>query len=272
MTAFMSAGVGRTPVSCGHGLPNAISWVVPGTTTFRICAVLVAGVVPSAPAGLAEAAPKSVLPASARVSIGIVCMASSVGWRSHAIRWQIRQSFREVALILSLEFPDFGGRRPRHEGMIYDSEGGSLDPARRELRRGVDPVAVEPQVFDLLHFLLRHRDRVVSKDDLLAAVWQGRIVSESTLSSRITAVRQAIGDSGQAQRLIRTVARKGLRFVGDVRRLKPYVAGAVRGVARREHRSRAARVARAAPGHRHAVRCRGERGSARKRAGPRGLA
>ena len=101
--------------------------------------------------------------------------------------------------------------------MIYYFEGGALDVARRELRRGGDVVAVEPQVFDLLLFLLRNRERVVSKDDLLAAVWQRRIVSESTLSSRITAVRQAIGDSGSEQRLIRTVARKGLRFVGSVR-------------------------------------------------------
>ena len=77
-------------------------------------------------------------------------------------------------------------------------------------------VEVEPQVFDLLHLLIRHRERVVSRDDLIAAVWRGRIVSESTLTSRITAVRQAIGDSGQAQRLIRTIPRRGFRFIGDV--------------------------------------------------------
>jgi TolB-like protein len=92
----------------------------------------------------------------------------------------------------------------------------TLDVERRELRRGADPIAVEPQVFDLLVYLLGNRERVVSKDDLIAAVWLGRIVSESTLTSRINAVRKAIGDSGEEQRLIRTIARKGFRFVGEV--------------------------------------------------------
>jgi TolB-like protein len=92
----------------------------------------------------------------------------------------------------------------------------ALDTDRRELRRGSDPVAVEPQVFDLLIYLLENRDRVVSKEDLIAAVWSGRIVSDSTMTSRINAARKAIGDSGEQQKLIRTVARKGLRFVGEV--------------------------------------------------------
>jgi TolB-like protein len=92
----------------------------------------------------------------------------------------------------------------------------TLDVERRELRRGCDPVALEPQVFDLLVYLLRNRDHVVSKDDLIAAIWLGRIVSESTLTSRINAARKAIGDSGEEQRLIRTIARKGFRFVGEV--------------------------------------------------------
>jgi TolB-like protein len=91
-----------------------------------------------------------------------------------------------------------------------------LDTDRRELRRGSKPVAVEPQVFDLLVYLLMNRERVVSKDDLIAAVWRGRIVSDSTLASRINAARKAIGDSGEQQKLIRTIARKGLRFVGAV--------------------------------------------------------
>jgi TolB-like protein/Tfp pilus assembly protein PilF len=102
-------------------------------------------------------------------------------------------------------------------GLIYVFENYALDTDQRELRRGAEPIAVEPQVFDLLLFLIRNRARVVSKDDLIAEVWNGRIVSESTLSSRITAVRQAIGDSGEEQRLIRTAARRGFRFVGDVR-------------------------------------------------------
>ena len=101
--------------------------------------------------------------------------------------------------------------------MTYLFEDYSLDTGRRELRRGTDLISVEPQVFDLLLFLIRNRSRVVSRDDLIAEVWDGRIVSESALYSRITTARQAIGDSGEAQRLIRTVARKGLRFVADVR-------------------------------------------------------
>jgi DNA-binding winged helix-turn-helix (wHTH) protein/pimeloyl-ACP methyl ester carboxylesterase len=92
-----------------------------------------------------------------------------------------------------------------------------LDPGRRELRSGRKVFAVEPQVFDLLEFLIRNRARVVSKDDLLAAVWDGRIVSDSAIASRINAVRQAIGDDGREQRLIRTIPRKGFRFVGEVR-------------------------------------------------------
>src|SRR5262245_45475079 len=92
-----------------------------------------------------------------------------------------------------------------------------LDVDRRELSRGSLPVAMEPQVFDLLVYLVQNRDRVVSKEDLIAAVWKGRIVSDSTLTSRINAARKAVGDNGEEQRLIRTIARKGLRFVGDVR-------------------------------------------------------
>ena len=111
----------------------------------------------------------------------------------------------------------FGGGTPAQAGtnrMTYLFEDYSLDTERRELRRGTDLISVEPQVFDLLLFLIRNRTRVVSRDDLIAEVWNGRIVSESALYSRITAARQAIGDSGEAQRLIRTVARKGLRFRG----------------------------------------------------------
>jgi TolB-like protein/cytochrome c-type biogenesis protein CcmH/NrfG len=91
-----------------------------------------------------------------------------------------------------------------------------LDPERRELRRAGCLVAVEPQVFDLLNHLIRNRDRVVTRDNLLDAVWNGRVVSESTLASRINAARRALNDNGDAQRLIRTVARKGIRFVGEV--------------------------------------------------------
>lgn len=91
-----------------------------------------------------------------------------------------------------------------------------LDIERRELRLGAELIAVEPKVFDLLAFLLQQRHRVVSKDDLLLAVWGGRLVSESALTTRINAARRAIGDDGTAQRLIRTFTRKGIRFVGEV--------------------------------------------------------
>jgi len=92
-----------------------------------------------------------------------------------------------------------------------------LDIDRRELKLGSALVTIGPQVFDLLVYLIRNRERVVSKDELMEAVWAGRIVSESTLTSHINAVRKAVGDSGDEQRLIRTVARKGFRFVGDIK-------------------------------------------------------
>jgi TolB-like protein len=99
----------------------------------------------------------------------------------------------------------------------YAFEDYVLDLDRRELTRGSEAIAVGPKVFDLLVFLVRTRERVVTKDEVLDAVWSGRAVSESTLTSHINAVRKAIGDSGEEQRLVRTVARKGFRFVGDVR-------------------------------------------------------
>ena len=99
-----------------------------------------------------------------------------------------------------------------------------LDLSRRELRRAGERISVEPQVFDLLVYLVENRDRVVSKDDLFESVWKGRIVSESTLTTRINAARRALGDSGEAQRLIRTVQRKGFRFVGEIQAAAPPVA------------------------------------------------
>ncbi|EJN13267.1 putative integral membrane protein [Bradyrhizobium sp. YR681] len=91
-----------------------------------------------------------------------------------------------------------------------------LDTDRRELSREQVPVSVEPQVFDLVVHLMENRDRVVSKDELIDKIWHGRSVSESTLTSRINAARKAVGDNGANQALIRTIARKGFRFVGDV--------------------------------------------------------
>lgn len=93
----------------------------------------------------------------------------------------------------------------------------TLDIDQRELRYGTSPVPLEPLVFDLLIYLVANREHVVSKDDVLDSVWLGRIVSESALTTRIAAARRAIGDTGELQRLIRTIPRKGFRFVGDVR-------------------------------------------------------
>ena len=104
-----------------------------------------------------------------------------------------------------------------HPKMLYLFDNISVDTGRRELRQDGELRAVEPQVFDLLEYLIRNRDRVVSREDLLVGVWNGRIVSESTIASRINAVRTAIGDNGEDQRLVRTVLRKGIRFVGAVR-------------------------------------------------------
>src|SRR5262245_60661714 len=92
-----------------------------------------------------------------------------------------------------------------------------LDTDRRELRRGTELVPIAPRVFDLLNHLIQNRERVVSKDDLIGAVWDGRIVSDSALTTRINAARRAIGDSGEKQRLIKTLPHKGVRFVGEVR-------------------------------------------------------
>src|SRR5437660_2006012 len=114
----------------------------------------------------------------------------------------------------------------KRDRATWDSEGQgssirfeefSLDRDRRELRRGGDIVPVEPKVFDLLRYLIQHRERVVSRDELLDAVWNGRIVSDSALATCINAARVAIGDSGEAQVLIKTLPRRGFRFIGTVR-------------------------------------------------------
>jgi TolB-like protein len=106
-----------------------------------------------------------------------------------------------------------------------------LDIERRELRRGARPIALEPQVFDLLVYLVRNRGRVVSKDDLIQGVWGGRIVSDSALTTRLNAARKAVDDSGAAQRVIRTVQRKGVRFIGEVTEDDEPATGVVIGLA-----------------------------------------
>jgi adenylate cyclase len=100
--------------------------------------------------------------------------------------------------------------------MLYAFEGYTLDTDRRELRNGHAAISIQPQVFDLLEYLVRNRDRVVSRDDLIASIWGGRIVSESTLATRINSARAAIGDNGAEQRLISTLPRRGIRFIGAV--------------------------------------------------------
>ncbi|WP_167481590.1 MULTISPECIES: alpha/beta fold hydrolase [Amycolatopsis] len=100
---------------------------------------------------------------------------------------------------------------------MYEFEDCVVDPQRFELRRRGEPVHVEPQVFALLTHLIRHRDRVVGKTELLDSVWGYRHVSESALTSRVKALRRAIGDSGERQRIVATVHGVGYRFVADVR-------------------------------------------------------
>ena len=96
----------------------------------------------------------------------------------------------------------------------------AFDTDRRELHRGTVTVSITPQVFDLLDYLIRNRERVVSKDDLIKAIWNGRSVSDAALTTRLNAARGAIGDSGEEQRFIKTLPRKGFRFVGQVREVR----------------------------------------------------
>src|SRR5258706_692092 len=99
----------------------------------------------------------------------------------------------------------------------YLFEDYAFDPDRRELHRGADVVSIAPQVFDLLDYLIRNRERVVSKDDLFNVIWKGRVVTDVALTTRLNAARTTIGDSGCEQRLIKTLPRKGFRFVGPLR-------------------------------------------------------
>lgn len=91
-----------------------------------------------------------------------------------------------------------------------------LDESQFELRRSGVPVHLEPQVFDLLAFLVHHRDRVVSKEEILQAIWGNRFVGDSAITTRIKAARRAVGDSGEGQRIIRTVRQRGYQFVGEL--------------------------------------------------------
>jgi len=104
--------------------------------------------------------------------------------------------------------------------MKYKFENYTLDVERRELHCDGIILSVEPQVFDLLHFLIKNSDRVVSREDIFQAVWRGRTVSDAVLGTRINAARRAVGDDGSQQRLIKTLPRNGFRFTGAVREVK----------------------------------------------------
>jgi adenylate cyclase len=100
--------------------------------------------------------------------------------------------------------------------MRYQFDGYELDTDRYELTRNGSPIQVEPQVIELLQLLIGNRDRMVSKDEINEVVWQGRVVSEAALSSRIKTARQLLGDDGRTQKVIRTIHKKGFRFVAEV--------------------------------------------------------
>ena len=100
--------------------------------------------------------------------------------------------------------------------MIYRFGDHAFDTESCRLTANYNDIAVEPQVFKLVQFLIENRDRVVSKDELIAHVWDGRIVSYGTLNSRINSARRVLGDSGEMQAVIKTFPRRGLRFVVEV--------------------------------------------------------
>ena len=120
--------------------------------------------------------------------------------------------------------PRYGDLRSgRRDGSLrYLFEDYAFDTDRRELHRGPAVVSVAPLAFDLLEYLIRNRDRVVSKDEVLKAIWKGRIVSDEALTTRLNAARGAIGDCGEKQRLIKTLPRRGFRFVGAVQEAQRY--------------------------------------------------
>ena len=122
-------------------------------------------------------------------------------------------SFAVQAVLTRL--PIIGGHL-RSRSLRYLFEEYVFDTGRRELHRGAEIVSVPPQVFDLLDYLIRNRERVVSKDDLIDAIWNGRSVSDAAVTTRLNVARSVIGDTGEEQRLIKTLPRKGFRFVGKV--------------------------------------------------------
>ena len=108
------------------------------------------------------------------------------------------------------------GARDTFVAMLYRAGEYVLDLRKFELRRNDCLLSAEPQVLSLIFLLVENRERLVSKDELVATIWGGRAISDSAISSRIKSARQLLGDDGEAQRLIRTVHGKGFRFVGEV--------------------------------------------------------
>jgi class 3 adenylate cyclase/DNA-binding winged helix-turn-helix (wHTH) protein len=155
---------------------------------------------------------------------GSVCVSRAV--RDH-IRGRLAMAFEELgalnlknigrsveAFVLKFDDTANSGQQEASVCLVFGNH--VIDLRRQELRRAGEIVHVEPQVYDLLVHLVRNRGRVVSKDELLDTIWNGRIVSEAALSSRINAARKAIGDDGDRQALIKTIHRRGFRFIGAV--------------------------------------------------------
>src|ERR1700676_1647920 len=153
---------------------------------------------------------------SSRHLLGVVSTLTRVpAHRRTRLTFGLHFPYRRLILCVATDAraPTIGGIGSLH----YLFEEYAFDTDRRELHRGADVVPVAPQVFDLLDYLIRNRERVVSKDDLINAIWNGRSVSDAALTTRLNVARSAIGDSGDEQRLIKTLPRKGFRFVGVVR-------------------------------------------------------
>ena len=100
--------------------------------------------------------------------------------------------------------------------MVYSFSSFELDVSKHELRMQGKPVSVEPKVFQLIAFLIEHRDRVVTKDELMSSIWRGRIIADTTLSTAVKSARRVLGDDGEARRLIKTIWGRGFRFVGEL--------------------------------------------------------
>src|ERR1700676_2435335 len=153
---------------------------------------------------------------SSRHLLGVVSTLTRVpAHRRTRLTFGLHFPYRRLILCVATDAraPTIGGIGSLH----YLFEEYAFDTDRRELHRGADVVPVAPQVFDMLAYLIRNRERVVSKDDLIAAIWDRRIVSDAAMTTSLNVVRGAIGDSGEEQRLIKTLPRKGFRFVGTVR-------------------------------------------------------